>query len=214
MKLNKQITMISSIAVIIISSILIFTFNAIQAKNDNAYSNLQKQLHSEKKSLALKKESVRKKAVKQVISGNSSAKDAVAQHKALSDTAIANNKFFAAFTTYDSGADYGKRADLVKSIANDDVLNNSKLFSSSKDVSGNDYIDTLKLHSKFGWSKTTSTFNNEKLIISLVEVDFSAWKDDQASGESRVLYKTTYDPAVGKLTSVEKLMTLSQAAEN
>ena len=120
-------------------------------------------------------------------------------------------QLFRVLLTFENSDQYNRRAKVVKDLVTPDVLKDKNLFGSDKDVTGNSFIDTLKLKSQFENAEIYNSIveNNEVRIIA--QVTYSSSKGDNQAGTKQDIYEMSYNTQSNKFTQVKKIGSLDIA---
>ncbi|EPM6858970.1 hypothetical protein ACTPGW_002596 [Enterococcus faecalis] len=111
------------------------------------------------------------------------------------------NEFFSGYFTWSDGDSYRGRKEKLKSITDESILNDEKLFDDGKDTTGDDYINTTGLKSEV--SKIEAFPESEEKA--LVKVEYKSWFDDKKSdaGEGTKYFILEFDREKHKIKKLE-----------
>lgn len=87
------------------------------------------------------------------------------------------------------------------------------MFTTGKDVTGDDYISILKLHSQFVSATVYDNAYDQTGISGLAKVSYRAWKDEEPSGDADDLYQIHYNALSGQLDEVKFISHLERQSE-
>lgn len=98
------------------------------------------------------------------------------------------DEFLTVYQTYDNSKDYYARSEKLKKVATDSVLNDSRLFGSDKDKSGNSFIDTMRISSR-GQSVEYYPNSNDDPNSGTVAVEVTGEYNHQNPGTVLMIYQ-------------------------
>lgn len=116
-------------------------------------------------------------------------------------------KLFEILLTFGDSKQYKARKEKAQDLVTSNVLNDSKLFGSDKDVSGNSYIDTLKIYSIYRGAKVYSSLADNDNLTVVVNVSYSSGRDNLPEATSHDVYKLQYNLTQDKFTNIQKIGT-------
>lgn len=194
------------IGIIAILTIAISSFNI--ARNVTQYNDLKKeeQIISKKAQQAKKDyDAYKKETEKELYSGESNNENQLVQEIATHNNSQEimdnlSNAFFKVFFTWENSQEYQERKEKLRSIADNDLLENKDIFDSGKDTTGGDYIKALGVQSQFDGSEINLIDNQ----TGIAKVMYRSWYDEKSkSGEGIRYYQIDFDRENQKIKNLK-----------
>lgn len=203
--------MVGSSIILLISLIATGIFRHEQRKINQTETQYEQKLTKEQRKLATIKQITHQELLKEAKKGDLIQKETANQIKTNQEVSSKATQLFRVLLTFEDSSQYKRRSKVVKDLVSPEVLQDKRLFGSDKDVSGNSFIDTIKLKSQFESAEiyNSVTENNEVRVIA--QVTYSASKNDNQAGEKQDVYELVYNIQSRKFTQVKELGSLDKA---
>ena len=169
--MTREIKVILGSSIILIVSLIITGFFRYEQRKINQTEvSYEQKLTKEQRKLATVKEVTHEELLKEAKKGDSIQKETANQIEISQTVSSKATQLFRVLLTFENSDQYNRRAKVVKDLVTPDVLKDKNLFGSDKDVTGNSFIDTLKLKSQFENAEIYNSIveNNEVRIIAQV----------------------------------------------
>ena len=210
--MTREIKVILGSSIILIVSLIITGFFRYEQRKINQTEvSYEQKLTKEQRKLATVKEVTHEELLKEAKKGDSIQKETANQIEISQTVSSKATQLFRVLLTFENSDQYNRRAKVVKDLVTPDVLKDKNLSGSDKDVTGNSFIDTLKLKSQFENAEIYNSIveNNEVRIIA--QVTYSSSKGDNQAGTKQDIYEMSYNTQSNKFTQVKKIGSLDIA---
>lgn len=208
-----------TVGVLSILLVITWCFIGIRASNVHRYQkqaqNYAQQTASIKAAIATKQERLKQVANRQAThSSNEKIKTSASQVEATDQANRRAQKLFSILLTFNNSTDYSKRKSLAKAYVSSNILNDQKLFGSDDDGTGNSYIDTSGLHSRFSSAVFSAGVlqNNELPVV--IKTTSESWFKNDLHAQNEDVYSGTYNYKQKKFTQLTKQSNLTQTVLN